>query len=122
MNRAFKEYNKTKNAEKIINDAKDAAKKEYDDRADSYNKAKALGDSNLSIMEREMNDFRQTREKQLQEQAVKMRDRIVAKITSAAKTCAERGRFGIGSYWLAVCFGFRASNFGFVAAKPQDGA
>jgi hypothetical protein len=32
MNRAFKEYNKTKDAEGKINAAKDAAKKEYDDR------------------------------------------------------------------------------------------
>src|SRR3982074_1423708 len=39
MNRAFKEYNKTKDAEAKINQAKDAAKKEYDDRADAYKKA-----------------------------------------------------------------------------------
>src|SRR5947209_19609828 len=39
MNRAFKEYNKTKDAEKKINEARDAAKKEFDDRADGYKKA-----------------------------------------------------------------------------------
>src|SRR6476620_951356 len=39
MNRAFKEYNKTKDSEKRINEAKDAAKKEYDDRAENYKKA-----------------------------------------------------------------------------------
>src|SRR6266516_7970448 len=39
MQRAFKEYNKTKDAEAKINDAKNAAKKEYDDRADAYKKA-----------------------------------------------------------------------------------
>src|SRR6266478_2080479 len=39
MNRAFKEYDKTKEAETKINDAKSAAKKEYDERADSYKKA-----------------------------------------------------------------------------------
>src|ERR1700740_857969 len=39
MQRAFKEYTKTKDAEAKINDAKNAAKKEYDDRADSYKKA-----------------------------------------------------------------------------------
>src|SRR5438034_1852991 len=39
MNRAFKEYNKTKDAEAKINDAKNAAKKEYDDRAENYKKA-----------------------------------------------------------------------------------
>ena len=108
MNRAFKEYNKTKDAEKKINDAKDAAKKEYDDRADVYKKAldeinklnqqleapalsadaktqkaKDRDEKIASIknMEREINDFRSTREKQLQEQAVRMRDGIVKEIT-----------------------------------------
>ena len=108
MNRAFKEYNKTKDAESKINDAKNAAKKEYDDRADAYKKAldeinklnqqleapalsadaksqksKERDEKIASIknMEREINDFRQTREKQLQEQAVRMRDGIVKEIT-----------------------------------------
>jgi Skp family chaperone for outer membrane proteins len=36
MQRAFKEYSRTKDAEAKINDAKNAAKKEYDDRAESY--------------------------------------------------------------------------------------
>ncbi len=108
MNRAFKEYNKTKDAEKKINDAKDSAKKEYDDRADAYKKAldeinklnqqleapalsadaktqkaKDRDEKIASIknMEREINDFRQTREKQLQDQAVRMRDGIVKEIT-----------------------------------------
>src|SRR6476659_6731552 len=39
MNRAFKEYNKTKDAEAKINEAKNSAKKEYDDRAEGYKKA-----------------------------------------------------------------------------------
>src|SRR3989449_4247302 len=39
MSRAFKEYNKTKDAEAKINEAKNAAKKEYDERADAYRKA-----------------------------------------------------------------------------------
>ncbi len=38
MQRAFKEYNKTKDAEVKINDAKNAAKKEYDDRAEVLQK------------------------------------------------------------------------------------
>ena len=113
MNRAFKEYNKTKDAEKKINDAKDAAKKEYDDRADTYKKAldeinklnqqleapalsadaktqkaKERDEKIASIknLEREINDFRQTREKQLQEQAVRMRDGIVQEITAVVMT------------------------------------
>jgi len=108
MNRAFKEYNKTKDSEKKINEAKDAAKKEYDDRAESYKKAldeinklnqqldspalsadkktsmakdrdEKIG--NIKNMEREINEFRQTRERQLQEQAMRMREGIVKEIT-----------------------------------------
>lgn len=108
MNRAFKEYNKTKDAEAKINDAKNAAKKEYDDRAENYKKAldeinklnqqleaPALSAdaktakakerdekiANIKNMEREINEFRQTRERQLQEQALRMREGIVKEIT-----------------------------------------
>ncbi len=108
MNRAFKEYSKTKDAELKINEAKNAAKKEYDDRADNYKKA--LDEINklnqqldapalaaeaktrlakerdekiaaIKNMEREINEFRQTRERQLQEQALRMREGIVKEIT-----------------------------------------
>ena len=108
MNRAFKEYGKTKDAEAKINDAKNQAKKEYDDRADAYKKAlddinnlnkqldapalsadaktqkaKERDDkiANIKNMEREINEFRQTRERQLQEQALRMREGIVKEIT-----------------------------------------
>jgi outer membrane protein len=108
MNRAFKEYNKTKDAEGKINEAKNAAKKEYDERAESYKKsldeinklnqqleAPALSAdaksakakerdekiSSIKNMEREINEFRQTRERQLQEQALRMREGIVKEIT-----------------------------------------
>jgi outer membrane protein len=108
MQRAFKEYNKTKEAEVKINDAKNAAKKEYDDRAESYKKAldeinnlnkqlespalsadkktqaaKERDDkiANIKNMEREINDFRQTRERQLQEQLMRVREGIVKEIT-----------------------------------------
>jgi outer membrane protein len=108
MQRAFKEYNKTKDAEVKINDAKNAAKKEYDDRAEAYKKAldeinnlnkqlespalsadkktgmaKERDDkiANIKSMEREISDFRQTRERQLQEQLMRMREGIVKEIT-----------------------------------------
>jgi outer membrane protein len=108
MNRAFKEYNKTKDSEKKINEAKDAAKKEYDDRAENYKKAldeinklnqqldspalsadkktsmaKDRDDkiANIKNMEREINEFRQTRERQLQEQAMRMRENIIKEIS-----------------------------------------
>jgi len=108
MQRAFKDYNKTKEAESKINDAKNAARKEYDDRAEDYKKAldeinnlnKQLESAALSAdkktqtakerddkiakiknMEREISDFRQTRERQLQEQLMRMREGIVKEIT-----------------------------------------
>ena len=108
MQRAFKEYNKTKDAEAKVNDAKNAAKKEFDDRAEGYKKAldeinklnqqldaPALSAdakaqkakerdekiANIKNMEREINDFRQTREQQLQQQAIRMREGIVQEIT-----------------------------------------
>ena len=108
MQRAFKEYNKTKEAEVKINDAKTAAKKEYDDRAEAYKKAldeinnlnkqlesaalsadkktqtaKERDDkiANIKNMEREISDFRQTRERQLQEQLMRVREGIVKEIS-----------------------------------------
>jgi outer membrane protein len=108
MQRAFKEYNKTKEAEVKINDAKNSAKKEYDDRAEAYKKAldeinnlnkqlespalsadkktqtaKERDDkiANIKNMEREISDFRQTRERQLQEQLMRMREGIVKEIS-----------------------------------------
>ena len=109
MQRAFKDYNKTKDAEVKINEAKNAAKKEYDDRAEAYKKAldeinnlnKQLESPALSAdkktgmakerddkiatiksMEREISDFRQTRERQLQEQLMRMREGIVKEAKS----------------------------------------
>src|SRR6059036_2894190 len=108
MQRAFKEYGKTKDAETKINDAKNAAKKEYDDRAEAYKKAldeinnlnkqldapalsaeaksqkaKDRDDkiANIKNMEREISDFRQTREQQLQQQLMRVREGIVKEIT-----------------------------------------
>src|SRR5947208_26345 len=108
MQRAFKEYSKTKDAETKINEAKNSAKKEYDDRAEAYKKAldeinnlnkqldapalsaeaksqkaKERDDkiANIKNMEREISDFRQTRERQLQEQLMRMREGIVKEIT-----------------------------------------
>jgi outer membrane protein len=108
MQRAFKEYNKTKDAEAKVNDAKNAAKKEFDDRTEGYKKAldeinklnqqldaPALSAdakaqkakdrdekiASIKTMEREINEFRQTREQQLQQQAMRMREGIVKEIT-----------------------------------------
>src|SRR2546423_5286328 len=122
MNRAFKEYNKTKDSEKKINEAKDAAKKEYDDRAENYKKAldeinklnqqldspalsadkktsmaKDRDDkiANIKNMEREINEFRQTRERQLQEQAMRMRENIVKEITDVIMERVKSNNFDL---------------------------
>src|SRR5205809_1147029 len=108
MQRAFKEYYKTKDSESKVNDAKNAAKKEFDDRTDTYKKAleeinklnqqldsPALSANkkaelskdrdekiaNIKSLEREISEFRQTREQQLQQQAMRMREGIVKEIT-----------------------------------------
>src|SRR2546421_5798430 len=122
MQRAFKEYTKTKDAEAKINDAKNAAKKEYDDRAESYKKAldeinnlnkqlesaatsadaktKLAKDrddkiTNIKNMEREINEFRQTRERQLQEQALRMREGIVKEIKDVVMDKVKANRMDL---------------------------
>jgi outer membrane protein len=122
MQRAFKEYNKTKEAEVKINDAKNSAKKEYDDRAESYKKAldeinnlnkqlesaalsadkkgqtaKERDDkiANIKNMEREISDFRQTRERQLQEQLMRVREGIVKEITEVVMEKVKANRFDL---------------------------
>ena len=122
MQRAFKDYNKTKDAEVKINDAKNAAKKEYDDRAENYKKAldeinnlnkqlesaalsadkksqtaKERDDkiANIKNMEREISDFRQTRERQLQEQLMRVREGIVKEITDVVMEKVKANRFDL---------------------------
>jgi hypothetical protein len=92
LNRVFKEYRKTKEAEAKINEAKNAAKIEYDDRANAYKTelnsynalsagpAKDLLGSELKAMETKINDFRTTREKELQDHALHLREGIVQEI------------------------------------------
>lgn len=108
MNKIFSSYYKTKDAESRINEARASAKKELDDRMETYkgnldtinklndeiNKpelSKAKKDESskkrddmiaeTKNLEREIGEFRTTREKQLQEQAVRMRNGIVDEIT-----------------------------------------
>src|SRR5436309_4601705 len=122
MQRAYKEYTMTKEAEAKINDAKNAARKEYDDRAEDYKKAldeinnlnKQLESPALSAdrktqtakdrddkiakiknMEREISDFRQTRERQLQEQLMRMREGIVKEITDVVMEKVKANNFDL---------------------------
>jgi outer membrane protein len=116
MDRVWKEYYKSKEAEAKLNEATKAAKKEFDDRVEGYKKAldeinklnaqidapalsadakaakaKERDEKIASIknMEREINDFRQTREQQLQQQMLRLRDGIVKEITDVV---IERGK------------------------------
>ena len=104
MKKVFESYYKTKDAETRINEARNAAKKELDERMEGYQKgvqevgklneeinSPALGKeakdakskvrdekiAELKGMEREIQEFRGTREKQLQEQSARMRQGIV---------------------------------------------
>ena len=107
MKKIFESYYKTKDAESRINEARNAAKKELDERMEGYQKGvaevsklneeinnPALGKESketksksrdekvteLKGMEREITEFRQTREKQLQDQSARMRQGIVEDI------------------------------------------
>ena len=107
MNKVFSGYYKTKDAENKINDAREVAKKELDERMESHkvmldeinqlNKdidnpalsATAKADrqkkredkiAQVRQLEQEIQEFKNSREKQLQEQAVRMRNQIVEEI------------------------------------------
>lgn len=108
MNNIFSSYFKTKDAEARINEARASAKQELDTRMETYkanlekinklneeiNKPELSGDAKAAKsktrdetiaetknLEREITEFRTTREKQLQDQAVRMRNGIVEEIT-----------------------------------------
>lgn len=118
MKRVFEGYYKTKDAEQRINEARNQAKKELEERMEGYQrgvaevkklneeidnpalsrearetKSKARDEkvSELKGLEREINEFRATREKQLQEQSGRMRQGIVDDINKVVndKTKAE---------------------------------
>ena len=107
MNKVFSGYYKTKDAENKINDAREVAKKELDDRMESHKglldeinalnkdadnpalsatakqeRSKKREDKIAQVrsLEQEINEFKTSREKQLQEQAVRMRNQIVEEI------------------------------------------
>jgi outer membrane protein len=122
MKKVFENYYKTKDAEARINEARASAKKELEDRMDVYNKGvnevkkmnedidnPALGKEakeqkskardekvgELKTMEREINEFRTTREKQLQEQSVRMRGGIVDEINKVVEARVKSENFDV---------------------------
>jgi outer membrane protein len=107
MNAIFTQYYKTKDAEAKLNEARAAAKKELDDRLENLKKsmddinkinadiekpelskdakAKMTKDRDEKVndarnLDREITEFRGTRERQLQEQFVRMRKDIIDEI------------------------------------------
>ena len=114
MKKVFESYYKTKDAEAKINEARNGAKKELEDRMDvakktldevkkideemnkpelskeakeQKSKIRAEKAGELQNMDREIREFQQSREKQLQEQSVRMRAGIVEDIN---KVVAEK--------------------------------
>ena len=107
MKQVFDTYYKTKDAESKINEARAQAKKELDERLDSFNKAQeeakklneeankpelaaaAKADKSkllneklqgLGALQREIQEFQQSRERQLSEQSVRSRNNLVEEI------------------------------------------
>jgi outer membrane protein len=112
MDKIFKSYYKTKDAESRINDARASAKREMDDRMDLYNKdleainklqeevknpalsgasrdekAKSLDEKvgKIRASEREIKEFQANRENDLKTQALRMRNGIVEEITKVVQ-------------------------------------
>jgi len=113
MNGVFTAYYKTKDAESKLNEQRTTAKKEFDDRVDTLKKAMdninklnselekpelstdaknaKLKDRDEKIAEarnldKEASDFKATREKELQEQFLRMRKEIIEDIMAVVKT------------------------------------
>jgi outer membrane protein len=122
MKKVFEGYYKTKDAEQRINEARNQAKKELEERMEGYQKGvsevKKLNEEidnpalsreaketksktrdervgELKNMEREINEFRATREKQLQEQSGRMRQGIVDDISKIVNDKVKAENFDL---------------------------
>ncbi|GAB4175539.1 MAG: hypothetical protein Fur0032_15360 [Terrimicrobiaceae bacterium] len=122
MNSVFSAYYKTKDAESKLNEARAAAKKELDDRLETLKKAmdeinklnqeadkpelskegkeKAAKTRDEKVQEarnldREIAEFRGTRERQLQEQYMRMRKDIVEDIMKTVNDKVKAGGFDL---------------------------
>lgn len=122
MNAVFTSYYKTKDAEAKLNDARAAAKKELDDRLETLKKSmdeinklnqevdkpelskdgkdKAIKTRDEKVQEartldREISEFRGTRERQLQEQFMRMRKDIVEDIMKTVNEKVKASGFDL---------------------------
>ena len=122
MNAIFTQYHKTKDAEAKLNEARGTAKKELDDRLDTLKKAmddinkintdlekpelskdakdKSTKNRDEKVndarnLDREITEFRGTRERQLQEQFVRMRKDIIDEIMTVVNAKVKATGFDI---------------------------
>lgn len=122
INQVFKASNKTRIAEAKINEAKNAAMKELNERTDAYQKGIAeINQLNQQLagpalsraaktskaqeregkidtmkkMEREITDFRRTREQQLQQAAQRAKEEIVQEITGIVLELVRAKKFDL---------------------------
>jgi len=122
MKAVFDSYYKTKDAEAKINESRTQAKKELDDRLDTFNKGqeqarklndeankpelsekakaekvKALNEKlqELGVMQREVQEFQQTRERQLSEQSVRSRNALVEEINKVINDAVKAAGYDL---------------------------
>ncbi|HWB01471.1 MAG TPA: OmpH family outer membrane protein [Verrucomicrobiales bacterium] len=122
MKRVFQEYYKTKDAEKKVNEDKSKAKKDLDQRNNTYQKlieewnnaSKIVGDklvnaelkqqkkaeadkiaSEIKALEREIDEFRRRREQQLQEQVMRMRKGLLDDISQRVEEKAKLDNYDL---------------------------
>ncbi len=122
MKSVFDSYYKTKDAEAKINESRNQAKKELDERLEAFNKAQEMarkindeaGKSELSekakaektkalneklqelgVMQREVQEFQQTRERQLSEQSVRSRNSLVEEINKVVTDVVKSAGYDI---------------------------
>ncbi|HEX2746533.1 MAG TPA: OmpH family outer membrane protein [Verrucomicrobiales bacterium] len=122
MKRVFQEYYKTKDAEKKVNEDKSKAKKDLDQRNNTYQKLidqwneaskivqdklvnaelkqqkKAEADkiaSEIKALEREIDEFRRRREQQLQEQVMRMRKGLLDDISQRVEEKAKLDNYDL---------------------------
>jgi Skp family chaperone for outer membrane proteins len=122
MKQVFDSYYKTKDAEAKINESRAQAQKELAERLDTFNKAqeqarklndeagkaelsekakaekvKSLNEKlqELGVMQREVQEFQQTRERQLSEQSVRSRNSLVEEINKVVSDAVKAGGFDL---------------------------
>ncbi|CAN5425587.1 hypothetical protein BH23VER1_BH23VER1_10470 [soil metagenome] len=122
MKRVFADYYKTKEAETKVNEGKSLARKDLDERNAKYKQLidewtdlqKIIKDPSISeelrsqkakeaqdvaaeakSLEREMAEFRQRRERQLQEEVLRMRKAILEEIRELVEETAKAGNYDL---------------------------